>query len=258
MKLKIQVNLAFILLLLFLFMFNVFSDDRTVSYESYVFESFDDDPLSRWIVRGSKNSDEGYPKIAKANIWPQALWGKNPTNATNLNVLGIKAKFTTQGYNYIEIVPAIEAPSDASLQDIIYTDAAGKKWSHNPLPFKGRAKSFDIWVWGSNYNYYLEVFLEDHNGSVYRLPLGDLNFIGWQNMSTEIPPSIPQSEKYIPSIRKLKLIKLMLWTRPGEKVNEFYVYLDQIKILTDLFESRFDGDELEDPDFLQEVWGAEE
>jgi hypothetical protein len=41
-------------------------------------------------------------------------------------------------------------------------------------------------------------------------------------------------------------------------VNECYFYLDQIKVLTDVFISRFDGDALTDPDKIEELWGGVE
>lgn len=97
--------------------------------------------------------------------------------------------------------------------------------------------------------------MKDFTGVVHVLPLGNLNFTGWKNLSTEIPSSIPQSESYIPRLKRLRLEKFMLWTRPTERVSEFWCYFDQIKVLTDLFESRYDGDELGDEKFLQDTWG---
>jgi hypothetical protein len=41
-----------------------------------------------------------------------------------------------------------------------------------------------------------------------------------------------------------------------ERVDNFYVYLDQFKVLTDTFESFYDGDELADPDRVQELWSS--
>jgi hypothetical protein len=34
------------------------------------------------------------------------------------------------------------------------------------------------------------------------------------------------------------------------------VFLDDLKVLTDLFETRFDGDELADPDNLNKLWAS--
>lgn len=90
------------------------------------------------------------------------------------------------------------------------------------------------------------------------LPLGDIQYTGWKNLTARVPSSIPQAEQYIPSLKRLKLVKFMIWTRPTERVAKFYVYIDHLKVLTDLFETRFDGDELEDPDFLESIWGTED
>jgi hypothetical protein len=40
-------------------------------------------------------------------------------------------------------------------------------------------------------------------------------------------------------------------------VDNFYIYIDQLKVLTDTFESFFDGDELADPDWINDVWSSD-
>jgi len=39
-------------------------------------------------------------------------------------------------------------------------------------------------------------------------------------------------------------------------VDNFQIYFDQIKVLTDTFESLFDGDELADTERVQELWSS--
>jgi hypothetical protein len=41
-----------------------------------------------------------------------------------------------------------------------------------------------------------------------------------------------------------------------EQVNNFYIYFDQLKVLTDTFETRYDGEELADPKKVQELWSG--
>ena len=49
---------------------------------------------------------------------------------------------------------------------------------------------------------------------------------------------------------------MVLWTKPQENVSGFNIYLDQVKILTDTFVTRFDGDDLANPDKVQEIWSS--
>ena len=88
------------------------------------------------------------------------------------------------------------------------------------------------------------------------LPLGDLTFLGWKNLSVRIPNSIRQQRPYPPIYQGLVLTKLVIWTRPGERVNDFYIYFDQLKVLTDRFEERFDGDEMAEDYMVSKIWGS--
>ena len=235
--------LCILLVIAFVIPATVFADESTENLVSIVVESFDpDDRATDWLVFGSKFATEGYPKQVYAKTWPEALWGYN-TEQIDYEVLGINAKFDRQGYNNLEIVPVV--------------DADAEEWEHNPLPLKGRVKSFDLWVWGSQFDYDIEVHLMDYNGINWVLPLGNLKYSGWKNLAADIPNYIPQATQYIPYYKQMTFEKLMIWTKPAEAVNQYYVYIDQLKILTDVFESRFDGDTLTWPDKMEEMWGNE-
>ncbi len=219
------------------------ADEVTENLESRVLESFDPDTqTTEWYVRGSKFITEGYPEWIYTEAWPEALFGAN-REGKDLRVLGINAKFDRQGYNNLEIIPVKEG-EDGELVP-------------NPISIPGRVKLIDIWIWGSLYDYYMEVHLSDYRGVVWVINLGSINYRGWKNLRSEIPHYIPQSESYVPHRKGLSLEKLVLWTKPTERVDNFYLYIDQIKVLTDMFESRFDGDNLTWPEKMDEMWGEE-
>jgi hypothetical protein len=220
------------------------AQEKTVNLESRVLESFDpNDRTTEWLVRGSKFVTEGFPKKAYAEAWPEALYGANRENR-ELEVLGAHFRFNKQGYNYIEFIPVTENDQGEMVP--------------NPLPIPGRARQLDLWVWGSDFDYYLEAHLEDHRGMVHTLKLGNLDFVGWRNLRIGIPGYIPQSADHVPYLKGLRLVKLVLWTKPTESVQDCYVYLDQIKVLTDMFIDRFDGDALAQPGKVQDIWGEAE
>ncbi|HEY9594617.1 MAG TPA: flagellar filament outer layer protein FlaA, partial [Spirochaetia bacterium] len=122
------------------------------------------------------------------------------------------------------------------------------------IPIPGRVQSVNMWVWGANYNYWIDAYVRDYQGIDHVVHLGSLNFAGWRNLSAGISTAIPQSRKYIPRYAGLELTKLVMWTAPDEKVDDFYLFIDELTVITDLFETRFDGEDLADPTTLNEIW----
>lgn len=268
-----------ILLLTFLLASPVLAQNTTVNLTSHIIESFDNPenpeeavwPSSEWLINGSKFStavtnEEGavvreFPEAIYVETWPEALFGRN-TEGRTLRVFGIHGRFDRQGYNYIELIPAVEN-DDGELvprhPDI--TTSAGDFIPGNEITLPGKTRKFDMWVWGSNYDYYMDVHVRDFRGVVHVLRLGNLDYIGWKNLAVDIPTYIPQEGGYITGggfLKELKLVKLVVWTRPREKVNDFYVYFDQIKTLSDVFIDRFDGDMLAETERIQEIWNTRE
>lgn len=238
----------------------------TVNLESRVVDDFDENPTSRWIARGSKfttverdqsgKATRMYPVTAVVPGYPMAAFGRSK-DKEDRNSFGVRGKFNRRGYNFVEIIPAAEAPANVDKSKIIYEDIeTGKKWIHRPIELPGTVHFLDLWVWGSNLKYYLEVSFEDHRGTDYAVKMGDLNFFGWRNLRIGIPSYISQSASTVPRFRNLRLTKFTVWTRPEERVDEFYVYFDHLKVLTDLYEARYDGDEMEEPEFMKQVWGT--
>jgi hypothetical protein len=242
------------------------ADEATQSLETQILEEFDVDATSKWIAVGSKftftekdtsGKDIVYPLVKEVTTYPEAVYGfTNSEENKARKALGILSKFSRPGYNYIEVFPVKEATSETTEKDIIRVDSiTGKKYVANPIHMPGRIKIFDVWVWGSNHNYYMEAHFEDSWGMPHVLKLGDLRYYGWKNLSIQFPTSIRQSSEYLPRFRPLKFVKFVIWTRPTEKVDECYIYIDHLKVLTDIFEQRFDGDLLADPKFSGDLWG---
>lgn len=239
----------------------LFADEKTLKLESYVVDSFDgagsavhdDGSPIVWEVRGSKFSTEGFPrKTYVPNEWPDDLFGPNPDNADSLQVFGINCRFNRMGYNQVEIIPGT---------------GEGDNWESKPIVLEGRIQTVDLWVWGSRYNYNIEMHFMDYQGLAYRLDLiqsdnkrdvGSINFSGWKNMYLDIPSYIKQSVVYQPEFKGLRLTKIVVHTHPTENVNNFYVYLDHLKVLTDRHESYYDGFGLTDPGRIEEIWGGGE
>jgi hypothetical protein len=226
-----------------------FGDDITINSTSIILESFDGDSPYTWKVAGSKfatKTENGeWPQSTLVAAWPQGLHGIN-REGKDLKSFGIWGKFDRQGFNWIDIYPT-DADSEAD-------DA--NEFGNAEIPIPGRIQYMDVWVWGSNLDYNLEAYFRDYQGVVHVIDVGRLNFQGWRNLQVRIPVQIPQSKRVLPKLAGLTFIKFRVWTPPTEPVADFRIYFDQFKILTDTYETFFDGDELASPDRVEELWNA--
>ena len=239
---KRGVPLLTILVILLTISFPVCADEVVQNFESRIIESFDDPDAQQWYVRGSKFVAEGFPLMTYADAWPEAIFGRN-RDGLDLKVLGAKAAFDRKGYHYLEFFPVVEGQSG--------------ELEPTTISLPGRVKEIDLWAWGANYDYYLELHIRDFTGRVFVLHLGGLGYVGWRNLRATIPGYIPQAGGYITDGgigKPLQLIKIVLWTRPHESVAGFNFYLDQIKVLTDTFVTRFDGDDLAEAETVEQIW----
>ena len=234
--------------------FSAFAQDKMIDYTSFILESFNGDTTSHewtigdrtytydysWEIDASKFASniggDQFPKLTYVPSWPQAIFGVNRAGR-ELNSLGIWGKFDRRGYNWMDLYPV---------------DPDGNPFE---IPIPGRVSAIDLWVWGSNLNFYMEAYVRDYNGIVYALDMGNLTFAGWRNLVARIPNHIPQEKRILPRYGGLTFVKFRVWTTPMERVDNFYVYFKQLKVLTDIFETFFDGDELANPDRIQEFWG---
>jgi hypothetical protein len=225
--------------------FSAFGDELTVDYESVVLESFDGNSDYVWKTEASKfatrTDSETFPQTTYVNAWPIAAFGYN-REGKDLKSFGIHGRFDRRGYNWIDVYPVMAEDGD---------DAKPME-----IPIPGRIRYMDLWVWGSNLDYYIEAYVRDYQGVVHNIRLGNIGHTGWKNLRAMIPSNIRQAKRILPRLAGLTFVKFRIWTQPSEKVGDFYIYFKQFKVLTDTFESLYDGDELADPNRVQELWAG--
>jgi len=239
--------------------FSGFADEQFVSYEARILESFNGDADAPYIwrteasrfassvrnpngteIRDNSGNVQRYPLTTYVEAWPIAAFGNNTgPSASTLRSLGIRGQFDRRGYNWIDLYPTLANDPEAKPYEI-------------PIP--GRIVNMDMWVWGANLRYYIEVYVRDYRGVIHTLKLGDINYAGWRNLRVNIPTNIPQARRILPSYAGLQFVKFRIWTQPVERVDNFYIYFKQLKILTDMFEGLFDGNDLANPDNVDRLW----
>lgn len=192
----------------------------------YNFETLDEwQPISnasRFMFRGTKTNENGvamqYPNM---RIFATKPYGMGNQGINSTNSLSVTVSFFRKSYNFFDLVPTV--------QKII----------------PGKAQTFDIWVWGGNYDYTMEMLFQDYRGYTYTLPLGSLKYIGWKNLTTAVPSYIPQAEPYVPRAKGLRFLNFRFWSSPEEKADNFVVLLDYFQTVTDTFREAYDGSDIE-------------
>jgi len=241
--------------------FSAYGQEKAINWETRVLESFngDDDAPYKWktqssrfispvrnengeVVQDSNGNASYYPLVSYVAAWPVAVFGyARQPDAPALRSLGLHGQFDRKGYNWIDLYPVLSNDPDEKPYEI-------------PIP--GRVSNMDVWVWGANLKYYIEIYLRDYRGVIYPLKLGDIAYPGWRNLRVNIPTNVVQARRTLPSYAGLTFVKFRIWTQPVERVDNFYIYFKQFKVLTDMFEALFDGNDLADPSHVERLWSS--
>lgn len=239
-------NIAILVLLFTCLCAPLTAQTRSVNYETYIVDNFDnpDDAEWTWIAAGSKFVTTGYPVLKYFDGMPNAIRVMQSNPEGQYKFLGLEFKFDRKGDNWVDIVPTKKGEGD--------------KVVPFEIPFKGRIDRLDLWVWGANYDYSLEILLRDCNGRVHTLPIGMVNFEGWKNMSVTVPSNIPQASPYLNGVQHMSMVAFRLRTMPTERVDNFHIFFDQFKALTDTYMDSYDGFELVGAKFKDESENKEQ
>ena len=215
---------------------------RTYNWETKILESFngDDDAPYVWKTECSRYITKDFPRLAFINARPdQGSIRALANTGVEVKSLGIHGAFDRKGYNWIDLYPTLADDSDEKPYEI---------------PMSGTVHQLDLWVWGSNLNYYIEAYVRDYRGVVHVIKLGNIGYMGWRNLRTSVPAIIPQERRILPSNAELHFVKFRIWTYPTERVDNFYIYFKQFRLLSDMFNELYDGYDLGDPGYVDSLW----
>ena len=185
-----------------------------------------------WNVQASAfvDSDNGFPKMDYFDGQPNSLKVLNGASENPAKVLGVEIAYKRNGENWFEIYPEND----------------GKAFE---IPFKGTVTQIDFWVWGANYLYFIDLLVRDADGRVYTLPAGNLAFNGWKNIIVSVPSYIKQRSRLRSGPKTMSFVGFRIRTDPNEYVDDFDIFLDQLKYTTNTLSNVFDGYELQGVEF---------
>lgn len=222
----------------------VFGQPSSKSIETFVMDNFDTPNGQNysyngksyswdWAVNSSRFVAEGYPLTGYYDGIPNSLKQLRRSDEGDAKVFGVKTAYNRKGDNWFEVYPT----------------ADGKPYE---IPFVGTVTQMDFWIWGANYNYYLEVMVRDATGRVHVLQAGSLAFNGWKNIIVNIPGWIQQHSHYRNGPENMTFVGFRIRSDAAEYVDNYVVFFDQIKYTTNSLAYIYDGYELKDVDFGDE------
>lgn len=165
-------------------------------------------------VNGAPADKEPIPAEVEAGIEP-----------TDENVVGMKVDFYRRGAVTVSLIPV------------------------RPLAVPGIVKTISVWVVGRNFQHRLNIVVEDYFGNVNVLPMGQLNFSGWKQLTVAIPPTLDQRNPHYNTETGLKILGFTIEANIDEAYGTYYIYFDDLRAVTDLF-----AEESRDPDDMVDNW----
>jgi hypothetical protein len=125
-----------------------------------------------------------------------------------------------------------------------------------PIPIEGITKTISVWAAGRNFNHDLVLLVQDFFGRNFELYVGKLNFQGWKQLTVAVPPQAPdgrngivQRNYHYNNQMGIKIVGFRVDVDPMEAFGSYYVYLDDLRAVTDLF-----AEESRDPDDMVDSW----
>ncbi|GHU85122.1 flagellar filament protein FlaA [Spirochaetia bacterium] len=125
-----------------------------------------------------------------------------------------------------------------------------------PIPIEGITKTISVWAAGRNFNHDLVVLIQDFFGRTYELYMGKLNFQGWKKLTVAVPPQaddgvngVVQRNYHYFNQMGIKIIGFRVDIDPMEAQGSYYIYLDDLRAVTDLF-----AEDSRDPDDMSDDW----
>lgn len=210
------------------------------SVETILIDNFDtaDEMDWTWSVQASKfihvgeTDEDTYPKMGYVEAIPNSLRAYRTAEDGTPYVLGVQVCFDRKGDNWFEVYPVSNETGEAY-----------------EIPLLGQVSQIDLWTWGADYNYYLELLVRDANSVVHVLPATMMNFEGWKNVIVQIPTSIRQQSKLRSGPENLTFVGFRIRSATSEYVDDFVIYFDQFRYTTNTMNFVYDGFELRKPNF---------
>ncbi|MBE7439941.1 MAG: endoflagellar filament sheath protein [Spirochaetales bacterium] len=198
---------------------------------------------------------------------------KENQNYDKAKILAVRFSFSFPGYNVVSIRPPTKDVNDQIvdhytierprpyLNEIAFSgeyrarscfqnpENSFSRLSNRPvvvdcvtgIEIPGVVKQVSVWVMGRGNEYTLEGWFEDWKGDSHILQFGSVDFVGWRPLTAKIPTTVPQDVDSYPQIKTVVFKQFKLRAKPETSLEPVYIFFDELRVLTDIFEVHFDG-----------------
>ena len=129
----------------------------------------------------------------------------------NKYILGAKVQYFRTGYPHFAVTPP------------------------RPVKIPGYTKEISVWVAGRNHNNKMSFYLYDINGKPQTVGNEALNFMGWKNITVQVPASIKQEDFRGQVEQGISFMGIYIKVDPKDSYGKYYVYFDNLVAKTDMY-----------------------
>ena len=202
------------------------ADDSMSDVQEYILDTFESE--GHW--NATISNDVGYTivKYIEGGASEKSVEKKDQDDNTEITdelVLGVRVDFLKRAWYSIFVKP----------------DA--------PIEIRGVAKVFSFYAIGRMYDHRINLLFENYRGKFLRIPVGRMNFYGWQKMEVAIPPTVDQEDPNYPARGGLKFLGFQIDLSPMQIRGDYYVYFDDLRVQTDISAESYAL-----PDDIDDIW----
>ena len=158
--------------------------------------------------QGSIPRDFGLINIIRREGGPADVTAEGEENRY---MLGAKVEYFRTGYPYFSITPP------------------------RPVKIPGYTKEISVWVAGRNHNNAMSFYIYDINGKQQSIGNVSLNFVGWKNVTVQVPASVKQEDFRGQREQGISFMGIFIKVDPRDSYGKYYVYFDNLVAKTDMY-----------------------
>lgn len=130
---------------------------------------------------------------------------------SNKYVLGARVEYFRTGYPWFSVTPP------------------------RPVRIPGYTKELSVWVAGRNHNNRMSLYIYDVYGQLQRVGDEPLNFMGWKNISIQVPATIAQETFRGQGNQGISFMGIHVNVDPRDAYGKYYIYFDNLIAKTDVY-----------------------